>query len=127
MNKTVIQHIASAVQARLNCKASGNQEWYEKHTDRAEDLVEVYMPSGSGFDMGTKIDWQKSNADKIVFDTSFHHMNGNGYYDGWTEHQVVVTPSFQGLNLRVTGRDRNDIKDYIIAIFDTACEREVEL
>ena len=46
--------------------------------------------------------------------THFHHMNDGGFYDGWTEHSVVVTPSLvYGFDTRITGRDRNDIKNYI--------------
>jgi hypothetical protein len=35
-----------------------------------------------------------------------------------TEHKVIATPSFQGgFNLRITGRNRNDIKEYIAEEF----------
>lgn len=53
-----------------------------------------------------------------MFETSVHHMNPDGYYDGWTEHTVTVTPSFIGrFDLKVSGRDRNGIKDYIAEVF----------
>jgi hypothetical protein len=45
-------------------------------------------------------------------------MNEGGYYDGWTEHQVIITPSLQhGFDVRVTGQDRNEIKDYLAELF----------
>lgn len=117
--------IASSVQARLNCKDSGNTEWLDRHEDRILVLVKEHMPSGSGFDNGTKLDLDSSHGGKLVFTTAFHHMNTNGYYDGWTEHTVTVTPSFHGFNLRVSGRNRNDIKEYILESFDYALMTEV--
>ena len=85
--------------------------------------VEAYMkaqaPRGSGFDAGTTLDIDASNATKLVFITSFHHMDEHGGYDGWTEHKVVVTPAFYDFDTRVTGRDRNRIKEYIGEVFHT--------
>jgi hypothetical protein len=52
-------------------------------------------------------------------------MNDTGYYDGWTEHTVTVTPSFSGINIRVSGRNRNDIKDYIHETFSYALRSDV--
>lgn len=75
------------------------------------------LPSGSGFDSGSTFEIDSSSPDRLVFNTSFHHMNDVGYYDGWTGHNVIVTPSFDGFNIRVTGKNRNDIKDYIGEVF----------
>jgi hypothetical protein len=53
-------------------------------------------------------------------------MNDSGYYDGWTEHVVTVTPSFiGGFNIRVSGRNRNDIKGYIAESFHHILKMEV--
>ena len=118
--------LAMAIQARLNCEQSGNKEWFDTWSTRIESLVGTYMPSGSGFDSGTKIDLELSHAEKLVFHASFHHMNDAGYYVGWTGHTVTVTPSFaHKFNLRVSGRNRNDIKDYIAESFDSALCAEV--
>ena len=112
------QSIASKLGAMENCRKSGNDEWLNKHEEAIQDIVKNEMPSGSGFDNGTGLNWDKSNPEKLVFETSFHHMNENGYYDGWTAHTVTVTPSLQfGLNLKVTGKNRNDIKSYIHEMF----------
>ena len=46
-------------------------------------------------------------------------MSETGFYDGWTEHKVIVTPSFAGIDLRITGRNRNDIKDHIHDCFSS--------
>lgn len=92
-----------------------------------ESLIREFMPSGSGFNNGTSFDFDSSNKEKLVFYTGFHHMNEFGYYTGWTMHKVVATPSFRGFNLRVTGKDKNDIKEYIRQVFHNALSREIEL
>jgi hypothetical protein len=112
------QAIASKLDAMDNCRKAGNDEWLEKHEQDIMDIVKNEFPSGSGFDSGTKLNWDKSTPEKLVFETSFHHMDEGGCYDGWTDHTITVTPSLQfGFNLKVSGRDRNDIKDYIHEIF----------
>jgi hypothetical protein len=89
--------------------------------------LESFLPSGSGFDNGSTINLKESRPDRLVIDTAFHHMDEHGYYDGWTEHKVIVTPSLQwGYVLRVTGRNRNWIKDYIYEVFDCIKYEEVE-
>lgn len=112
------QHIASRLAAIENCRKHGNSEWIDRHTEWIEDILKEKLPSGSGFDSGTLLNWERSTPNKLIFLTSFHHMDEHGGYDGWTEHEVIVTPDLaSGFNLRVTGRDRNGIKDYIGDIF----------
>ncbi len=112
------QVIARTLGALRRCEQTQetHQEWIDKHSARLEELLGEF-PSGSGFDKGTKLD-DASTSEKLVFDTAFHHMNENGSYDGWTDHQVIVTASLEmGLSVKVTGRDRNDIKSYISECF----------
>lgn len=84
-----------------------------------------YLPSGSGFDNGSTFNVEKSTSEKLVFNTSFHHMSEHGYYTQWTDHTVTVTPSFYGLNIKVSGRNHNDIKDYIAECFDNILNESV--
>jgi hypothetical protein len=121
--RPLYRELASLVQARHNCLSglkAGTlpNPWVARHEETIERLVKEYMPSGSGFDSGTKIDLERSRAGKLVFTTAFHHMDENGYYDGWTEHRITVTPSFDGFNLRIGGRNRRDIKEYMYQTFD---------
>ena len=119
--------LSAAVQARKNCakpKPDGNLEWFDNWTETINKLVEL-LPSGSGFDNGTKIDLDASHAEKLVLETSFHHMDDMGGYDGWTEHTVTVTPGFRGINLRISGPNRNDIKEYMHETFDYALTSDV--
>lgn len=119
------QAIASAIQARINCDKSGNLEWHGRWSDKL-DALEQELPSGAGFDAGSKILFDKCKPDRLVFSTSFHHMHESGMYDGWTEHEVWVTPAFVGkLEVVVKGRDRNGIKEYISDVFYAALVEEV--
>lgn len=83
------------------------------------------LPSGSGFDSGTRL--IRASYSLIVFETEFHHVNENGYYDGWTSHRVAVRPSFLfGLDIAVSGKNRNDIKGYISYVFSRVLDTEFE-
>ncbi len=129
MNNELYAVLASLVQARINCDNATprNAEWFGRHEDRIEELVKDYMPSGSGVDCGTKMDLDASTSDKLVFTTSYHHMNESGMYDGWTEHTVTVTPSLAfGFTLRIGGRDHNDIKEYLRDLFAEALGTVIE-
>jgi len=102
----VYEALAQAVGGRRN----------EKWTCTMEKKVYTIMqgaPSGSGIDLGTQFIPEKSGREKLVFSVDYHHMNENGFYDGWTEHLVIVTHDLRGLNIRITGKNRNDIKDYL--------------
>lgn len=132
MKTTVAQALANCIIAMRNCKgpaAFGSEErkthWYHEHKRRAEQIARDCLPSGSGFDNGTIIDTEASTPTMLVLATSFHHMNDVGMYDRWTEHTVKVEPAFIGLEIRVTGRDWNGIKDYIAETFDYVLSQPV--
>ena len=112
--------IATLVQAIQNCERSGNAEWRARHTAELERLAREYLPSGSGFNHGTNVVIGRSSAHRIVMVTSYHHMDENGFYDGWTTHDVIANATFTGPDIRVAGIDRNGIKDYIAEVFQSA-------
>jgi hypothetical protein len=127
MARYLYSELASLVIARSNCAAKNNQEWFHNHTEKIEQLVKEFMPSGSGFDCGTTLDLDASRGEKLVFTTSFHHMDEYGGYDGWTEHTITVTPSLAfKFHLRISGRDRNQIKDYMHDTFYESLMTDVE-
>ena len=118
MSNSVAHNISSLLLSIENCQRSGNTEWQHKHRMRIEAIMANYAPSGSGIDCGVKL-LPQSTPECLIFSADFHHMDESGSYDGWTEHCVKVTASLAfGLNIRVTGRDRNDIKSYLAEIFD---------
>lgn len=127
MKTSVIKAIASTLDAYLRCKETKNNEWKYKHETTLHTLCRLHLPRGSGFDAGTSIDLFVSKPGRLVFHTSFHHMDEHGGYDGWTDHTVVVKPSLVHVcDLRVTGRDRNDIKQYIGETVYAALMEEIE-
>ena len=103
----------------------------QSHIERAKGIIDSLMdsaPSGSGFDAGTEIDLDRSNKNKLVFTTAFHHMDEFGYYEGWTHHEVIVKPDLRfGFEIKVTGRDKNEkgIKEYIADVFHTWLLEEI--
>lgn len=99
----------------------------ERANSRLDYIEKEFLPSGSGFDAGTKID-RESNVDKIRLTTSFHHMNEAGYYDGWTEHKIIIKPCLQfGFTFSITGRDKRQIKEYIGDMFQEILSREIDV
>jgi hypothetical protein len=126
MEYKVYQKLSQLVNARLKCLETKNDEWFIKHEQAILDLVKE-LPSGSGIDCGTKIDLSLSAPDKLVLYVEYHHMNENGYYDGWTEHTIKVVPSLLfGIVLKISGRNRNEIKSYLYEIYQTALTEEIE-
>ena len=126
MKKKIYQVIAGKVSARLNCIATGNTEWEDKHTSAIYQLALNYLPQGSGFDNGVNIDLEKSTGEKLYLTTSYHFMNEHGYYDGWEDYKIIVTPSLQhDYYIRIVGKNRDDIKDYIDQLFSLALDELV--
>jgi hypothetical protein len=124
MQRKLYEIIARTLDARATCRANGNQEWFGRHTEMLERLTRDHMPSGGGF-VATTLDLDASKPERLQFLTGWHHMNDAGYYDGFTYHTVTVTPSLAfAISLAVSGRNRNDIKDYIAEAFQFALTRE---
>ena len=114
----------SLVNFIANLMNHGNKDTIEETVT----IIEEYLPSGSGFDNETTLNLDKSSDSKLVFETAFHHMNERGFYTKWTDHTVTVRPSFfaDGFEVKVSGRNHNDIKDYIAECFDCCLEENVD-
>jgi len=128
--------IANTLQAyqnvceNIHCNTTykvGATDWASKHRETLEYMQDHFLPSGSGYDSGSTIDIDHGLKNGVLkLHTSFHHMNENGYYDGWTEHDVYVKPDLMfGFTLRITGSNRNDIKDMIAEDFDSLLNDDV--
>jgi len=125
MNYKVYQKLAQLQNARMNCLKSHNDEWLDKHEEEMENIVKNNLPSGSGIDSGNTFDYENSNDDKLVINSSFHAMNENGYYENWIDYKVIITPSlFHGFYIRIVGKfgRKQDIKDYLTEIYSNALE-----
>lgn len=107
----IAQHISHGIAIK---NAPGKYPVAQDIFDKTEDEIQNALPSGSGFDDKIRVDYEKSKPDKIVLNANFHHMDDNGYYCGWSYHTIVITPSLEfGFNLKITGQDKRQIKDYI--------------
>lgn len=119
--QTIVQFLATTLQAIEYCEQKGMKKARDQHDERFEKVMRDTAPSGSGIDAGTKFFGHRMErggvVTKIAFEVGFHHMDENGFYDGWTHHQVVVWPTFDGISVAVTGRDRNDIKEYLREVY----------
>ena len=117
MNTINIQKLAGLVNAYHNCVKSNNTTWMNNHEDSINEICKE-LPHGSGIDGKCEIQLENCKDDKLVFFVEFHHMDNNGYYAGWTEHNVIITPSLQfGFNIKITGKNHNDIKTYLMDVF----------
>jgi len=88
-------------------------------------LQQLYtlLPSGSGIDNGTRV--TDVSAARVKLECSYHHMNDTGHYDGWTEHVIRVTPTFAGIDVKVSGPDRNGVRDYLGDVYHHALTHPV--
>ena len=97
--------------------------WKEQaHQPHHDPRALVPPERRAGFDTGTLIDFDKSTAEEVnVSITQFHHADDGGY-TGWTSATVTVRSSLVfGFRITVSGRNKNDIKDYI-----HECKNELE-
>ena len=114
------RQISSFLAGAENCRKIGNDKWQDRHEANLETLI-GFLPSGSGINNGIELDRDSSTPEKLVFNFSFHHMNDAGFYDGWTDHKLTVKPSLQfGIDIRISGNDRNNVKDYLHELFQHA-------
>jgi hypothetical protein len=125
MTTTVATAISEAIRARNNRRKNGDKKWQARWEQRLTQL-EGCLPSGSGVDSGTKIELDVNNPEvSLAFVMNFHHMTGDGMYDGWTKHIIYVTATFgKSFVMRCAGRDKNNIKDYLCEILDAALGAE---
>lgn len=103
-----------AVAAALDWRERATSANAARFSGYINEVMRGNMPSGAGFDNGVVLDLVRSTPEKLVFQFSYHHMDANGHYDGWTHHKAWVRPSFlfEGFTLRVDGPDRDDFRDY---------------
>ena len=116
---TIIQKIYSAWQAKENCERNNFQEWLANWRDELREIEKNYLPHGSGFDNGTKI--EKVTDQKIILKSAFHIMDDSGYYREWIDFIIIVRPGFTTISVDAIGQFSRlhkksygyGIKDYI--------------
>ena len=120
--KTLAAWIAETSEWAERAENNLNAQWGPIARARLDQLVNM-LPSGSGIDSGTKL--VSASASKIVLECSFHHMNDCGMYDGWTDHRITIRPTFDSLDISVSGRNRNDIKEYLHEVYSLALSENI--
>ena len=89
-------------------------------------LLQELLPNGNGIRRQLKcVISLKSTKERIVIDTSYCHSNYSDERSRWTEHQVVITPSFEGeIGIRIAGKNVNNLKKYLDDVFREALMKE---
>ena len=108
-------------------------EYLDSKNEQMEDLVKNYLPSGSGFDGDISID-EKSTDKKIILHVEYHHMNDNGFYDGWSTFKVIITASMAyNYSMQVKGESvvrkyfyHVGFDDFVISVFRDCLDKEME-
>ena len=101
--------------------------------EQMEDLVKNYLPSGSGFDGDISID-EKSTDEKIIIHVEYHHMDINGFYDGWSTFKVIITASMAyNYSMQVKGESvvrkyfyHVGFDDFVMSVFRDCLDKEME-
>lgn len=120
------QVLASAILAREKCIEANNKEWKEKYEETMKRITKT-APSGSGIDSGTSLNIVKSTGEKLYFDFWFHFMNEAGFYDGWENYTLIVKPSLAfDIDLRLIGKNRDNIKEYLYDLYYSWLTEEVK-
>ncbi len=130
--------VATVLQAMENCKKKNNAEWFYKHGQTLDSIEKEHFPSGSGFDGNCIINHMESKENKLVIYYEWHCMNDHGYYDGWLNFDLIVTPDLQhDFNLHIVKYRHNmnqkyrvnkywDIlEDYFYDTWNEVLEREI--
>jgi len=103
--------------AKCSEDRKNNLSEYMEQREKRQDEMMALLPHGSGIDSGIRFLADRSSAVKLVFSVPFHHMDEHGGYDGWTHYALIITPSFGGYNLKITGRDKQMTKEYLYDLF----------
>lgn len=129
--------LASLVIARLNClqNKETHSEWANKHEENILKLCENNLPSGSGFNWGTEIVFDKCNRERLLFKSKYQCMDENGYHDGVIDFYIFVYPSLAfgfELSIRCSDKDslrlinKYSLREYLQNVFSTAFDIELE-
>lgn len=130
MRKKLYREISIKINAISHCIESGNTEWEIKHSNDLREL-ESFLPCGSGFDSGCEI-LESSTDERIIIESSYHAMDENGFYCGWYDFRIEISPSlifnFE-IDLICDFPDNPELyglDDYIIDVFDYHLNQEIE-
>jgi len=118
MNKPLYKRFAMTLNAYQNCRKWDNEAGAEIHHQALFQMLDE-LPHGSGIDGATSMDFEKSTPNRLIFHIEYHYMNENGFYDGWYNYKIIVTPSLQNdFDVTIVGKDTpSGCKDYLSDVF----------
>lgn len=126
----IIEELASRIDAYERCSVApfNSFKGAEIHKRVIDDIVDNFLPHGSGIDGTNEILFDECKRDKIVIAGSYHAMNDAGYYDGWYDFKIKVTPHFHGIDVDIVGNfgKYGFCKDSIADQFYYALNREID-
>jgi len=64
-----------------------------------------YLPSGSGFNCEWEFVKKQKNG-SLIFETFFHNMNNDGYYDGYTKIRLKIPRKFKDFSISLMGKKK---------------------
>lgn len=103
----VYQAIAQALRILAD---DASPEHIRTIAENALERVAEALPSGSGFDCGTKVD-DLINARAYALTFDYHHMDDMGGYCGWTSHTATIEPDWFDYSVTITGDSLADYGD----------------
>lgn len=87
-------------------------------------LNEIDLVVSSHLPEGTQFYSEYSNDSKMVFKLDVRHEEKLLANSGWTYHKIVVTPSWTGFDLTISGSNMNGILERLKDTFTDALDRE---
>ena len=103
-------------------RVASQKNWAKRTKELS--LLQKLLPNGKGIREreGLAVILLESTKKRIVIDTTYWHTNNS---DERTSHQVIITPSFEGeINIRITGKNKDNVKEYLHDIFREALMKE---
>jgi hypothetical protein len=107
-------------------RVASQKNWAKRSKELS--LLQELLPNGNGIrgQEGLAVILLESTEKRIVIETTYWHPNDSYETSRCTAHQVVITPSFEGeINIRITGKNENNVKKYLHDIFREALMNEI--
>ena len=128
----IYKRLAKMANSRLRCLVDSSKfpKEIENYENEIDNIMKNVLPHGSGIDDGCSFNYNKSQNNRLVINSAYHCMNENGYYDGWVDFTVVLTPDFEldyTLNIRGNFGKYGHVKDYLYQIFGDSFDQEVDI
>ena len=127
----IYKRLAKIANSRLRCLESINfSNEIENYENEIDNIMENRLPHGSGIDNGCHFDYNKSHNNRLVINSGYHCMNEDGYYDGWVDFIVIVTPDLEldyRLSIKGNFGKYSHVKDYLYQIFHDSFDQEVDI